>query len=583
LSLEHKSQFIQRDSTKLTGLMLLAVLVLSACGSVQVGVEQTSVPATAASTDVVATPETTPEEVDQDPGDIGIDGPGPDQFWVPYAAGVGEGDKVIQVEEGEIKYSESPVSFALFFDYSPEVGRIVYGSEFWHAAEGSNLSVSDLWVFNYATGEESLLLDDNVGRALFSPTAQITDGSILLAAVVYNKETQAYDLALVDEKGEIDMLAPCASPSFSWSPDGTRIAYEARNYSDNQSVSDECTGVFVVSLADRSVTKIAGEPPSVGGWHGGQPIWAQGREALLLPYSYPESVFAVVPLDGAGLKAVDLSRSITEEYLPQPLLSLWAQDYNSVIGQTEGMMDPFGVWVYVFSDDLGTIEEAYRIKIDGRQLDLILVGWWEPGESVLLRDISNPSELNPFGRAIVWSLGERTWREVPTNLPEIEVNLYDDSVRTGSAPIDRAIETFLNGNADDRKALLEMVSAACVVEDFGVGPPQCPAGTPEGTQLEVFPYRLYRGTEFASKDELTDLVTFAVGGLYAVRPITDGFQETWWPLGDYELVFASEDRKNTIQVIVAEDGSVVRLEFVELTPVELLYGYSGDFILEPMN
>ena len=228
LSLERKSQFIYRDGRILGGFLFVAVLLLSACGSVQVGVEQTPGPAAAVSTEPSSNPEPTLEEQDPTPVNDRNDGPGPDLFMVPYAAGAGEGENVIQVEDGVVKYSESPVSFALFFDYSSEIGQIVYGSEFWHAAEGSNVSVSDLWVFDYASAKESRLLADNVGRALFSPPSEIRDGAVLLAAVVYNTDTERFDLAIVDDAGNLDVLASCVSPSFSWSADGSRIAYEAR-------------------------------------------------------------------------------------------------------------------------------------------------------------------------------------------------------------------------------------------------------------------------------------------------------------------------------------------------------------------
>ena len=583
LSLERKSQFIYRDGRKLGGFLFVAVLLLSACGSVQVGVEQTPGPAASVSTEPSLNPEPTLEEQDPTPEIDGNDGPGPDLFMVPYAAGAGEGENVIQVENGVIKYSESPVSFALFFDYSSEIGQIVYGSEFWHAAEGSNVSVSDLWVFDYASAEESRLLADNVGRALFSPPSEIEDGAVLLAAVVYNTDTERFDLAIVDDAGNLDVLASCVSPSFSWSADGSRIAYEARDYTESSTIPDDCEGVFVVSLADRSVTKIADQPPSLGGWHGGQPVWAEGRQTLLIPYSYPESVFAAVPLDGSGVQEVNLSASITEEYLPQPLLSLWSQEYNSVIGQTEGMMDPFGVWVYQFSEDMRTIEDAYRIQIDGRALDLILVGWWETGESVLLRDISNMSELNQFGRGIVWSLGERTWREVPDNIDPVEVKLHDADTRSGVAEVDRVIDAFLAGDVDARLDLLSLVRADCVAEDFGVGPPQCPAGTPVGTEMEVFPYRQYRETEFATGEQLRELLDFGLEGLYAVLPIRDGFEETWWPAGEHNVVFVSNPDANAVEVIVNQDGEVVRIEFIELSPVEILFGYDGEFLVAPLE
>jgi hypothetical protein len=42
------------------------------------------------------------------------------------------------------------------------------------------------------------------------------------------------------------------------------------------------------------------------------------------------------------------------------------------------MTDPLGVWIYSFSDDLRTIEQAYRANWGEFRHDLILVDWWDP-------------------------------------------------------------------------------------------------------------------------------------------------------------------------------------------------------------
>lgn len=582
LSIERERPFIDRSRGGLVGLLFIAAFVLSACGVVQVGVESTETqnvdPAP------IATPTSSPEPTlaEQTIPSVVSDGPGPDVFWMPYGAGLYESDDVIMVEEGVVGFSESPVTFEIFYDYSPASGRVAYGSEFWHAAEGSNVSVSDLWVYDYASRQDRELLVDNVGRAVFSPVLSSGEDSEKLAVAVYNTETDRFDLALVDEQGNLDVLASCASHSFSWSPDGSMIAYEARDYTESSSPPEECTGVFVISIEDRSVTKISEQPPSVGGWQGDQPIWAEGQDALLLTYASPESVFAVTPLDGSGAYLVEKSDSISIEYLPNPTLSLWSEPYNSVVGQTEGM-GPMGVWVYQFSEDMRTIEDAYRIEIDGRVLDLQLIGWWVYGESVLLRDLTNLSELNQFGRAIVWSLRSEDWEQVADNVAEIEVKVHADTVRTGVPAVDEVIEAFLAGEQTDRLEKLEMISAACVNQDFGVGPPQCPEGTPEGTELVVFPYRLYRATEFAAENDLEQILAFDIKGLYAVQPIEGGFEESWWPAGSYKIIFVSTDANHAIEVIVDQDGGVVKIEFRELTPVETLYGYSGEYLLPPLS
>jgi hypothetical protein len=71
--------------------------------------------------------------------------------------------------------------------------------------------------------------------------------------------------------------------------------------------------------------------------------------------------------------------------------------------------------------------------------------------------------------------------------------------------------------------------------------------------------------------------------LYAVHTIEGGFEESWWPAGTYKLIFVSMAADQAIDVIVDQDGNTVRIEFQELTPVETLYGYDGDYLLPPLD
>jgi hypothetical protein len=390
-----------------SALMLTLAFVLASCGTVQEWFESTE-----SGIESVETPEASPpgsHTLLSTPTDqpAPLDGPGPDLFWTLYASGVDENNNPIVMDDGRIGFRPSPVAFQLFFDYSPINGRLAYASEFWHPAEGSNQAVSDLWVYHYGSDQASQWLSDNVGRALWSPTGGA------LAVAVFNPALGIYELGTVGSDGRVDVLASCASTSFSWSPDGSRIAYEAGGGVDDPSPPEACQGIYIINMNDRSVEKISDQPPSTGGWHGDQPIWAEGHDTLLLTFASPESVFAVAPLDGSGAFTVTKSDSIAIEYLPNPLQTVWSQKHNSVVGQTEGMFDPYGVWVYRFSDNMRVVEDAYRITIDGQEPQLILIGWWEPGESVLLRDISNTSAENPFGRALVYSLSDRSWFPLP--------------------------------------------------------------------------------------------------------------------------------------------------------------------------
>lgn len=399
---------ILRDgyAAKAAALLTLA-LALAGCGTVQIDFEPTETltgqaPVTQEETPVAEVSESAPTDSQTD----GV-GPGPDLVWTMYGTGTDESNKIIVVDDGTVDFQMSPVAFQLFFDYSAINGRLAYGSEFWHPAVGSNQAVSDLWVYHYGSGQASQWLSDNVGRAVWSPTGGA------LAVAVFNPALGIYELGTAGSDGRVDVLASCASTSFSWSPDGTRIAYEAGGGVDDPTPAEECQGIYIININDRSVAKISEQPPSTGGWHGDQPIWAEGQEALLLTHSSVNSVFAVVPLDGSGAFTVTKSAAIPIEYLPNPQQTVWSQEHNSVVGYTEGMLDPNGVWVYQFSDDMRMVEYAYRITINGEEPGLLLIGWWEPGESVLLRDVSNVSLANPFGRALVYSLSDGSWFEVP--------------------------------------------------------------------------------------------------------------------------------------------------------------------------
>lgn len=510
----------------------------------------------------------------------------PELVWASFANGLDESGNVLTVRPNQVGFEPSPVNFALYWDYSGATGRLAYASEFWRAARGSNRSVSDLWVYEYDTGEATQWLPDNVARASWSPLFPGRFSEQRLAAAIYNTEEGRYDLALVSGPGQVEWLASCASPTFSWSPDGTQLAYAAFSIGEPGDIPQECEGVYLVSLEDGSITQISGLLSLSGSWIGDQPIWAEGQNVLLFSEASPESVFWVIPLDGSGAFQLDsepTAQNVGQEYLPRPMYSLWSAEHRSLIGQTEGMLDPFGVWVYTFSEDMRTIEEAYRIDWGEYSHDLILVGWWDAGDSVLLRDISNTSDLNPFGVAMVWALGDQYAFELSFSRPTIEVPLYPQEVRTGVAEVDRVIEYFLVRKYEWRRELVRTLVAACTTEEFVVGPPPCQAGQAAGTRVEVFPYRQYRAMKYVTPEELDAFLEFPLGGLFAVyRGPEGGFEEEWAPAGEYSVVFVSAEGELGVEVAI-DGGQVVRIEFWPLTPVEMLDGAEVDYLLPPLG
>ena len=563
----------------------LVLLALAGCAPRGAGVEEAPDLGPSATLTPVAgegRPTGTPEpEAPAAPTSEGESGPVvPELAWMPFSSGLDESRAVLVVRSDQVGLEPSPVGFSLYWDYSGPTGRLAYASEFWHAAEGSNRSVSDLWVYDYISGVATQWLPDNVGRASWSPLQPGQLEGQRLAVAIYSSETDRYDLVLVDGPGQLEPLASCASPSFSWSPDGSQIAYTA--YSAERAPG-ECQGVFLVSVEDGLVTKISDQLALSGGWIGDRPVWAERQGALLFSGYTPESIFWVVPLAGTGAFQPTISPGIGEESLPAPMYALWSSEHRSLIGQTEGMTDPLGAWVYSLSDDLRSIEQAYRVSWGGYRHDLILVDWWEPSESLLLRDITNTSELNPFGVAAVWSLGDRSASELASSRPVIEVPLYPKEVSTGVQPVDRVIQIFLAQAFDRRMDLIRTLTTGCTTTEYFVGPPLCRAGQVEGTQVEVFPYRMYRASHYAASDELEALLQFPLEGVYAVYKVPQaGFQETWWPAGEYGVVFASTEGELGVEVII-EGEQVVRIEFWPLTPVEMLNGAEFEYLLPPLN
>jgi len=564
----------------------LVLLALAGCAPVGGGVEEPADLEQSATLTPVAS-EGRPTEVPEPgapaaPTREGESGPAvPDLVWLPFSSGLDDSRSVLVVRSNQVGLETSPVDFSLYWDYSGITGRLAYASEFWHAAEGSNRSVSDLWVYDYASGKANQWVPDNVGRASWSPMREGQAEPQRLAAAIYDTEHGRYDLVLLDGPFQSQLLASCASPSFTWSPDGAQIAYTAYSAEGAGRAPGECQGVFLVSVKDGLVTEISDQLALSGGWIGDRPVWAEGQGALLFPGYTPESIFWVVPLDGSGAYQPAMSPSIGEQLPPSPMHALWSASHRSLIGQTEGMTDPFGVWVYSFSEDLKTLEQAYRVDWGEYRHDLILVDWWVPGQSVLLRDITNTSDLNPFGVAVVWDIGERSAFELASSRPVIEVPLHPSEARTGVEPIDRVIQIFLAPPFDQRMDLIRTLTTGCTTTEYFVGPPLCRAGQVEGTRVEVFPYRMYRASHYADSDELGTLLEFALEGVYAVYRVPEaGFEETWWPAGEYSVVFASTEGELGVEVII-QGEQVVRIEFWPLTPVEVLGQSELEYLLPP--
>jgi hypothetical protein len=259
-------------------------------------------------------------------------------------------------------------------------------------------------------------LEDNVVRAGWSP-----DGKRVTAAV-YNPETAQIDLAFVSGPGQVELIAECASQLFSWSPEGTRLAFV--NVVSWAGVNEACAGTYLVSFPNGL---IEGEPridrvsdfglqELLSGHAADQPIWASEQNALI----YPDQPFWIVPLDGSPAFIPSMPQGEDPLEMPRPNNGLWSAELGQLAGNYDaGLSGRGGVWVYQLSDDLSSIESYYRVgdMAAYSNSDIILVSWWIPGKSLLVLDGDNFGEsefLNQLWRApAVWSLVESQWGDYP--------------------------------------------------------------------------------------------------------------------------------------------------------------------------
>lgn len=142
---------------------------------------------------------------------------------------------------------------------------------------------------------------------------------------------------------------------------------------------------------------------------------------------------------------------------------------------------------------------------------------------------------------------------------------------------------FLSGVIDDRLQHLQWLNTPCTTADGLGGPPKCPAGTADGTSVEVFPLGGPEG-HFADRASISDVLEFTVKSLYAVTRVSpDAYSDASWPRGQYALIFDRDvnDYPTPVTVIV-DGGKVVRMDFGVGTPVsELLAGVPLDLVLVP--
>lgn len=283
--------------------------------------------------------------------------------WLPYATG-NFGQPVLMLKNSELAYQPLPVAAEIFFDY--QAGWLAYGSKFWGATTNQQ-SVTDLHLYNFASGIDQLWEEANIGRAALSPVPAAS-GQPVVAVAKHNG--RGFDLVLKLEPDIELLLVEDIDPYFSWSPDGRFLAY----LRDNE--------LFVTSAdVDSGAPPIASGVYANSGWIGDAPLWL-GNSGYLL---YAAAPFTIVAADGS-----ETITPVGEDgaALPgtRPFAMLYSSATSQLIAESEGMFGS-SVVVYQFGDGFGTAVVTQQID------DAQLAGWFEAGESVVIVSGGEPTIL----------------------------------------------------------------------------------------------------------------------------------------------------------------------------------------------
>jgi hypothetical protein len=407
-------------STLLVATILL--MFLAACGQLEIGLDQTATPARAG--DISETEPSLTQAEGQDNStppslpSLVHNAQAPEMISIgPYVPAVSTDIGMVVREENQISLQNSPVDFGLFWGYTPVTGRMAYSSEFWGPSEdGSNISVSDLWVYDYTTGQSEQWLEANVGFARWAP-----DG-IHMAVAVWNLQAQRFDLVLISGPGQARVVAECTSVQFEWHPDGDKLVYS--NLVDWAGARPECKGSYILTFSGGlengtfEVEQVStfGAEEQLSGQLNDRPIWALGQDALIIL----DTPFWVAPMDGLPAFVPRMPGGVDPLTVPQPINPIWVPELRQLVGFVEtGMGTDGGVYVYQFSEDMQSITEISNLEwlVSDENSDLTLLDWWEPGKSILLLDhnmaLQDQFLSEYWGKPVIWSLTDSTFIPIP--------------------------------------------------------------------------------------------------------------------------------------------------------------------------
>lgn len=180
------------------------------------------------------------------------------------------------------------------------------------------------------------------------------------------------------------------------------------------------------------------------------------------------------------------------------------------------------------------------------------------------------SACAPSGGTDVFEVGPTSEGTDPQ--PATGTDVFEVGVEPVSATADNQavkdelqpiLRVMLGGSLDEQISVIQYTRIACAtVEGLG-GPPPCPEGVAEGTEIEVFPTLGSEGSYIVPENMQIFLNTSIVKSLYAVYRVTPNPNlEPYFPEGEYAMLFERNMNDIPLPVILQVlDGKVVRMDF----------------------
>jgi hypothetical protein len=325
---------------------------------------------------------------------------------------------------GEDISFRSPVGRVSFHDYTPLTGRLAYSRSIMpqdHLSTGS-----DLWVFDFWTGQETMWLDGGVTAATWAPARDPLVNDQHLAIL-----QESGTLAVGTEPHSFTPLEGGDNVCwFSWSPLGDHIVY-VKNCSEIR--DGYC---YRYTAGTSYLLKIhEGQPRKLAEGTNDTPIWALEDQALIIPGS-PVKIYHLdqdqsSPLSLPNGEAFDGARMRG---------FFWSPSNRFLFMSEYGCFDHLFFWVAELSEDL---TEVINYSLDVPALNFQYL----PHEEIY---ISSPSgRLEYLGKIL--SLERQSFRMSVVLTEYNDVGFGDRAVVLG----EDGLIVDAQGNRTDYSALAE--------------------------------------------------------------------------------------------------------------------------------